>query len=211
MSFTYRIASSASHDRLEKLIEKRLAPGAEKARIDEQIWHLFGERWAVMFTDLSGFSRRVADFGIIHFLQTIYESNRLLVPIIEEHCGVLLKVEGDSLLVIFRDVDEAVDCAIAMQHCVRQYNTGIEQNEQVLLCIGLGYGDMLRIGDSDVFGAEVNAASKLGEDTARPYQILVTDSVRQAARNTAGFSYMPLPSAPPGASAAFALNYAPGD
>ena len=211
MSFTYRIASSASHDRLEKLIEKRLAPGAEKARIDEQIWHLFGERWAVMFTDLSGFSRRVADFGIIHFLQTIYESNRLLVPIIEEHCGVLLKVEGDSLLVIFRDVDEAVDCAIAMQHCVRQYNTAIEQNEQVLLCIGLGYGDMLRIGDSDVFGAEVNAASKLGEDTARPYQILVTDSVRQAARNTAGFSYMPLPSAPPGASAAFALNYAPGD
>ena len=211
MSFTYRIASSASHDRLEKLIEKRLAPGAEKARIDQQIWHLFGERWAVMFTDLSGFSRRVADFGIIHFLQTIYESNRLLVPIIEEHCGVLLKVEGDSLLVIFRDVDEAVDCAIAMQHCVRQYNTAIEQNEQVLLCIGLGYGDMLRIGDSDVFGAEVNAASKLGEDTARPYQILVTDSVRQAARNTAGFSYMPLPSAPPGASAAFALNYAPGD
>ncbi len=211
MSFTYRIASSASHDRLEKLIEKRLAPGAEKARIDEQIWHLFGERWAVMFTDLSGFSRRVADFGIIHFLQTIYESNRLLVPIIEEHCGVLLKVEGDSLLVIFRDVDEAVDCAIAMQHCVRQYNTAIEQNEQVLLCIGLGYGDMLRIGDSDVFGAEVNAASKLGEDTARPYQILVTDSVRQAARNTAGFSYMPLPTAPPGASAAFALNYAPGD
>ena len=211
MSFTYRIASSASHDRLEKLIAKRLAPGAEKARIDEQIWHLFGERWAVMFTDLSGFSRRVADFGIIHFLQTIYESNRLLVPIIEEHCGVLLKVEGDSLLVIFRDVDEAVDCAIAMQHCVRQYNTGIEQNEQVLLCIGLGYGDMLRIGDSDVFGAEVNAASKLGEDTARPYQILVTDSVRQAARNTAGFSYMPLPTAPPGASAAFALNYAPGD
>ena len=211
MSFTYRIASSASHDRLEKLIAKRLAPGAEKARIDEQIWHLFGERWAVMFTDLSGFSRRVADFGIIHFLQTIYESNRLLVPIIEEHCGVLLKVEGDSLLVIFRDVDEAVDCAIAMQHCVRQYNTAIEQNEQVLLCIGLGYGDMLRIGDSDVFGAEVNAASKLGEDTARPYQILVTDSVRQAARNTAGFSYMPLPTAPPGASAAFALNYAPGD
>lgn len=209
MSFTYRIATSASHDRLEKLIEKRLAPGAEKGRIDEQIWHLFGERWAVMFTDLSGFSRRVADFGVIHFLQTIYESNRLLVPIIEEHCGILLKVEGDSLLVIFRDVDEAINCAVAMQHCVRQYNTAVTQNEEVLLCIGLGFGEMLRIGDSDVFGAEVNAASKLGEDTARPYDILVTESVRLAAKNPAQFPYTQITSSPPGANTAFILHYLP--
>jgi class 3 adenylate cyclase len=54
-----------------------------------------------MFTDLSGFSRNVAKFGIIHFLQTIYESERLLIPIIEDHDGILLKAEGDSLLVIF--------------------------------------------------------------------------------------------------------------
>jgi hypothetical protein len=29
-------------------------------------------------------------------------------------------------------------------------------------------------GDDDVFGAEVNAASKLGEDTAKAWEILVT-------------------------------------
>ena len=207
MSFTYRIASTASQDRLEKLIEARLKPGAEKARIDEQIWNLFGERWAVMFTDLSGFSRRVADFGIIHFLQTIYESNRLLVPIIEEHSGILLKVEGDSLLVIFRDVDEAIRCAVAMQHCVRDYNRAREQNEQVLLCVGLGFGEILRIGDSDVFGAEVNAASKLGEDTAKPYEILMTESVKKAARNPSGFTYSSIDATPPGANAAFRLHY----
>jgi adenylate cyclase len=106
---------------LEKLIEKRLKSGAGKSRVDEQIWNLFGERWAIMFTDLSGFSRRVADFGIIHFLQTIYESNRLLVPIIEEYSGILLKVKGDSLLVIFRSVDEAIECAVAMQRCAKEY------------------------------------------------------------------------------------------
>ena len=207
MSFTYGIVSSASQDRLEKLIEKRLNSGNEKSRVDEQIWNLFGERWAVMFTDLSGFSRRVADFGIIHFLQTIYESNRLLVPIIEEYSGILLKVEGDSLLVIFRSVDEAIECAIAMQRCTKEYNRNRAENEQVLLCVGLGYGDVLRIGDRDVFGAEVNAASKLGEDTARPYEILVTESVRQAARNPAQYTFTQLASAPPGANAAFALHY----
>jgi len=207
MAFTYRIASTASRDRLEKLIEKRLKSGEDKNRVDEQIWNLFGERWAVMFTDLSGFSRHVADYGIIHFLQTVYESNRLLVPIIEEHGGILLKVEGDSLLVIFRSVDEAIVCAVAMQCCTQEYNRTQAENEQVLLCIGLGYGDLLRIGDTDVFGAEVNAASKLGEDTAKAHEILVTGSVKKAAQIENGFDFAPIDSIPPGANAAYRLIY----
>jgi adenylate cyclase len=207
MSFTYGIASNASQDRLEKLIEKRLKSGGGKSRVDEQIWNLFGERWAVMFTDLSGFSRHVADFGIIHFLQTVYESNRLLVPIIEEYSGILLKVEGDSLLVIFRSVDEAIECAVAMQRCTKKYNRKRSANEQVLLCIGLGFGDVLRIGDSDVFGAEVNAASKLGEDTAKAYDILVTGSIKRAATKTKDFSFKALKAAPPGADSAYRLRY----
>jgi len=44
-----------------------------------------------------------------------------------------------------------------------------------LLCVGIGFGDVLRIGDSDVWGREVNAASKLGEDTAKSVEILVTE------------------------------------
>jgi hypothetical protein len=56
----------------------RRAP--DKENIDARIWDLFGEEWCVMFTDLSGFSRGVAKFGIIHFLQTIYESERILIP-----------------------------------------------------------------------------------------------------------------------------------
>ena len=84
MAARVSIGSRASEDRLEKLIEERLKPGADKERIDRRIWDLFGESWCVMFTDLSGFSRGVAKFGIIHFLQTIHESERLLIPLIEE-------------------------------------------------------------------------------------------------------------------------------
>ena len=102
---------SASEERLEKLIEARLMPGADKEKIDGRIWDLFGEEWCVMFTDLSGFSRNTAKFGIIHFLQTIHESERLLIPVIEEHDGILLKVEGDSFLVIFRNVAKGVQGA----------------------------------------------------------------------------------------------------
>lgn len=204
----HRIPWSASEGRLQSLIAERLQPGADKARIDERIWNLFGETWAVMFTDLAGFSRRVERFGIVHFLQTIYESERLLLPVVDAHDGVVLKSEGDSLLVIFRRPQSALACAIEMQRLLVGYNREKSAEEDVLLCIGLGYGKLLKIGDVDVFGAEVNAASKLGEDTAKAWEILVTDNFRVAVEGEPEVDFEPIDACPPGASAAFRLRYA---
>jgi class 3 adenylate cyclase len=210
MPFTYNVVTGASADRLEKLIAARLEPGADKAAVDRRIWRLFGEKWAVLYTDLSGFSRNVAEFGIVHFLQTIYESHRLLVPLIERDNGILLKTEGDSLLVMFRQVSDAVRCAVAMQHCTQEYNKTRIDAEKVLLCVGIGYGELLRIGDADIFGAEVNAACKLGEDTAKANEILITGEVSRVARLPAGASLQPLESAPAGTDSAYRLIYPVG-
>lgn len=201
------ISISASEERLTKLIQDRLQPGADKGKIDKRIWDLFGEEWCVMFTDLSGFSRYVAKFGIIHFLQTIHESERLLIPVIEDHDGILLKVEGDSFLVIFRNVGKAIQCSIHMQQTLKDYNADKSDEEKVLLCVGLGYGKMLRIGDSDVYGNEVNSASKLGEDTALAWEILVTEAVKQNCIGIAGISFEEIAEVPPGADNAYKLIY----
>jgi adenylate cyclase len=203
------VAQSASEDRLGKLINERLKAGADKETIDSRIWDLFGEEWCVMFTDLSGFSRGVARFGIIHFLQTIHESERLLIPMIDKHDGILLKVEGDSFLVIFRNVRKALCSAIDMQRLLKEYNAGKDDEEQILLCVGLGFGRVLKIGDSDVFGAEVNAASKLGEDRADAWEILVTGSVRERASRfpDLNINFDQLDEAPPGADSAFRVVY----
>jgi len=208
MSFDLQVHNSASEDRLEKLIEERLRPGADKDLIDDRIWDLFGETWTVMFTDLSGFSRGVAKFGIIHFLQVIYESKRILIPCIDRHDGILLKMEGDSMLVIFRNAVRAINCAIEMQRTLADYNINKSPEEQILLCVGLGYGKMLRIGDHDVFGSEVNAASKLGEDTAKAHEILVTGAVKETAEAQGKFSFETLDYRPPGAESAYRLQYA---
>ena len=203
----YRTRTLKSEGRLERLIGERLLPGADQAAIDRRIWDLFGERWAVMYTDLSGFSRRVAEFGIIHFLQTIHESFQLHAPVIDRRSGFLLKVEGDSMMVIFRNVNEAVECAIEMQRVTHQYNRSRTPEDQVLLCMGLGYGDMLRIAEEDVFGAEVNAASKLGEDAAKAWDILVTGAVRDKAGPIAGVTFEAVDYVPEGAENAFKVHY----
>lgn len=205
MAYKRSVYVNASEDRLEKLISERLSPGADKENIDRRIWDLFGEEWCVMFTDLSGFSRGVAKFGIIHFLQTIHEAERLLIPRIEAHDGILLKVEGDSFLVIFRNVDKALRCSVDMQRTLGDYNADKAEEDKVLLCVGLGYGKVLRIGDADVFGAEVNAASKLGEDTAAAWEILTTGAVRDQASQA--FVFEPIDAEIPGASAAFKVLY----
>jgi adenylate cyclase len=200
-----------SEARLWALVEERTRAGADTARIDRRIWDLFGEDWAVMFTDLSGFSRQVAAFGIIHFLQIILEKKRLLLPIIGEHDGILIKVEADSFLILFKRAGAALDCAIAMQHACQRLNHRRKPEEQVLLCVGIGYGRILRIGDIDVYGQEVNAASKLGEDTARADEILVTEAARASAGEREDVRYSDLEQQVPGSAKNWRVSYTPAE
>jgi len=205
-----REATARSEDRLWRLIEQRIQAGADTEAIDERIWELFGEEWCVMFTDLSGFSRRVESFGIIHFLQIIHEHKKLLTPIIESRCGVLVKMEADSLLVIFKRATSALRAALEMQRACQQANVRRVEEERMLLCVGLGCGHILRIGDDDVYGKEVNAASKLGEDIARANEILVTDSFREAVIGEAkdfGITFEPLDVEVPGAKKSWRARY----
>jgi class 3 adenylate cyclase len=165
-----------SETRLWELIEQRTRPDADVEAIDRRIWDLFGETWAVMFTDLAGFSRQVDKFGIIHFLGVIQRQKELLLPVVANHDGILIKIEADSLLCIYRRCDSAYRAAQAMHKVCVDYNADKTPEEQVLLCLGLGFGKMLRIGDIDVYGREVNAASKLGEDIAKQGEILATEA-----------------------------------
>jgi len=206
MRIARRINTSASEDRLSRLIEDRMRAGADTALIDRRIWDLFGETWCVMFTDLVGFSRTVETYGITHFLQSIYVAETELVPLIDEHDGILLKSEGDSMLVIFRNPNKALTCAVEMQRHLHRFNVRTPEADDVLLCVGLGYGHLLKIGDADVFGAQVNAASKLGEDTAKAQEILVTDSFKDALVD-ARVGFEPLDVVPPGAKASFKVLY----
>jgi adenylate cyclase len=196
-----------SEARLWALVEERATTGADVKVIDRRIWDLFGEEWAVMFTDLSGFSRQVAAFGICHFLQIIFEQKKILLPIVADHDGILIKIEADSLLVLFRKPASALAAAVAMQHACQKLSARRVPEEQVLLCVGLGYGTILRIGDTECFGAQVNAASKLGEDTARPNEILVSGEAHDALHGLPGLAFEELDVKIPGTTRSYRVGY----
>jgi class 3 adenylate cyclase len=196
-----------SEGRLWKLIESRRQPGADAAKIESRIWDLFGEEWAIMFTDLTGFSRRAAEFGIIHFLDIIHRQRDIVLPLISDHDGIVIKMEADSFLVIFRRPERAMECGISMQRACQEFSRGRPQQEQLLICLGLSYGRILRIGDTDVWGAQVNAASKLGEDIAISHEILVTRAFKDAVGGLPGVVFEATEDDVPGADGTFRARY----
>jgi class 3 adenylate cyclase len=194
---------SAATDRLWTMIDERARDGGDAAAVDRAIWDEFGGEWAVLFTDLVGFSRQVSRFGIIHFLQVIHEQQKLLRPLLERDGGLFVKSEGDSLFALFRQARDAVQCAVAMQQACQAWSATRAPEDKVILCVGR----LLKIGDDDIYGQEVNIASKLGEDTAKGDEILVSSAARDACGEVPGLGWEEMLTDFPGAEHCFRLRY----
>ncbi len=196
-----------SHERLINMLVRRAEPGADHEAVDRKIWDTFGETWSVMFTDLSGFSRNAANFGIIHFIQVIVESEKLFAPILGEHNAFIIKREGDSLMILFHKPKDALNAAVAMQNAAQTFSLSRPPEDKVILCLGISHGRILRLGSNEVFGNAVNSASKLGEDTAGPHDILVTNDFVDAYDGDLELDLERIDFKPPGSDVAYRLGY----
>jgi class 3 adenylate cyclase len=147
----------------------------------KRFWDTFGRRCAVFVSDLSGFSRLTERYSIIHFLSMIRQCRRLLFPMIKEGGGWPIKATADNMYAGFPDAATAIETSIAMQRRLVEHNRDRDPDEQIGLCVGVGYGDILLIEGHDFFGHELNLAFKLGEDVAEAGEILVTRAALEAA------------------------------
>lgn len=165
---------------LWRLVAERGRPGADREAVEAEIRARFEQRRAVVFTDLVGFSRRTDEFGIVHFLSLIHRKRELLAPVVEQRGGRIVKQEADSWLLLFETPGIAVTAMLECQRRCAEHNLGLAGPERLELCVGIGWGELLVIGEHDVWGREVNVASRLGEDAARGGEILVSESVHLA-------------------------------
>jgi class 3 adenylate cyclase len=145
----------------------------QRAALDARTCAALARPIAVVYTDTADFTLRVARHGILHFLMVFARAVRTLQPLVARHRGRLVKVEADSLLLAFPDAEAACAAALAMAVAIARLNRGRPANERVSFSFGIGFGEVLDLGH-DLLGLEVNLASKLGEDRARPGEILLT-------------------------------------
>ena len=166
--------------RLVSFLRRRA--GAQPARRPEMDCRSFPDLFrkrAVVFTDTADFTVRTARDGILHFLMIFDRFMVQAEKVVSRAGGDVVKVEADSLLLRFDDAKTACAGVEALEALLRRMNRTLPANERLRFSYGIGYGDVLDL-DEDMFGLEVNLASKLGEDLAEPGEALLTPSAAAA-------------------------------
>jgi class 3 adenylate cyclase len=160
---------------------------AARQSIETQMWKEFGTIKSVLVLDLSGFSLLTQKYGIVHYLSMVRRMQLIAQPIIEKAGGKVVKFEADNCFAMFDSLQAAVQTAIALNQAFDEINVYTQEQFDIRVAIGIDYGDVLLIGGPDYFGEAVNTASKLGEDQARPGEILITERALLQIPSSAGF------------------------
>jgi len=141
-------------------------------------------RRAILTLDLTGFTVQTMKGRPLNALLRILDAQKVCIPVLHEHCAVLVRAFADDLVGLFEEPGQALDAAFEIHRRVAQFNhSGHASENPALACIGIGYGEVYAIGPNLAMGDEMNRASKLGEDTARGSETLVTSNVYFALRN----------------------------
>jgi class 3 adenylate cyclase len=130
-------------------------------------------------TDTADFTARTLRDGILHFLMAWGRVVAALRPAIRARGGTVVKVEGDSLILAFNDARAACAGVLALEAALGRFNRSRPLNERFRFSYGIGYGDLVEV-EGDLFGLELNLASKLGEDLARPGEALLSPAAAAA-------------------------------
>ena len=141
---------------------------------------------AILAADIAGWSRLMGrdEEGTLAALKAL--RRELVDPEIEAHRGRIVKTAGDSVLVEFPSVVDALRCAIRVQDAMRARNQGTPAETRVEFRVGVNLGDVI-VDGGDVYGDGVNIAARL-EALAAPGGICVSQTVLDHARGKFPFT-----------------------
>jgi class 3 adenylate cyclase len=168
-------------DKIQELLRARAQAEQELEKMRSPV--------TILFSDIKGSTPYFEKKGDLAGLAMVERHNGLLIPMIEEGGGRVVKTFGDGIMACFKDPVAAVQAAAAMQRVLEVDRIGRPESEQIHIRIGLHTGLGL-FKDGDVFGDVVNAASRV-QHQAQPDQIVITNVLLEAAR-AAGLQYAKL-------------------
>ena len=168
-----------SRENLMRLLDEL---GEHPERIEdvtERIKESFQQVRTIMVLDMSGFTRATQEGNLISFLLSINQMQRLVVPVVEEHSGLLVKAEHDNLTCLFDRVEDAIAASREITGRLESANVILPADKELYASIGIGHGEILNVANEAIYGNEVNLASKLGEDIGELGDVLLTAEAHQ--------------------------------
>lgn len=168
------VAQDNTRENLAKLLDELGEQPERISEITRQIEDIFSEERTVMVLDMSGFTRMTQEGNLIAYLLMINQMKRLSLPCVEEAGGILIKAEHDNLTCLFDNVTAALAASKQITSRLESANVVLPTERELYISIGIGHGTILNVGNADIYGDEVNLASKLGEDIAEKGDTLLT-------------------------------------
>jgi adenylate cyclase len=152
--------------RLPTLLDLAADRPESAAAIEATLEQFFVRECAVLVVDMAGFTAITDADGYFAALLAIRRLQRLASARVCAHGGKVVKFVADNVFATFPTVRAALKAA---EEIVADGRASA----------GVGYGRILLI-DGDLYGAEVNHASRLGEDEAEAGAVEPTDAAKAA-------------------------------
>ncbi|BBY14599.1 adenylate/guanylate cyclase domain-containing protein [Mycolicibacterium litorale] len=127
-------------------------------------------RVTIMFSDIEDSTALNNRIGDRAWARLIGRHARSVQRFVDQHDGHVVKSQGDGFMIAFATPENAVRCAIALQHALRRRPSGIKVR------IGIHTGKSVRRGE-DLFGRNVAMAARVAAE-ADGGEILVSEAVR---------------------------------
>jgi class 3 adenylate cyclase len=139
---------------------------------------------AITFVDLSSFTSLAEAMGDVKAAEVLERFSALVRDAVSHWQGRVVKQIGDAFLLVFPDPRSAVACALEIEARAK------EEPQFPATRSGVHWGSVLyRAGD--YVGSNVNIASRVAAEAQR-HQVLVTGTVRNAAKDLADVGFVRL-------------------
>jgi TolB-like protein/class 3 adenylate cyclase len=131
---------------------------------------------AILVADIAGYSRLMAEDEAVT-VAALKGHQAVILPMVDAHGGRIQDTAGDGILAEFRSVQQAVECALAIQRTMAERNATIPAARQMRFRIGINHGDVMSDG-TRVYGDGLNIAARI-QALAEAGGICVTALVRE--------------------------------
>ena len=132
---------------------------------------------AVLCADIYEYSKRTSEdhVGTHRALKQRFE---IVEDIVNKNIGQVIRFQGDSVLITFDNIRNAIYCATEIQTASHKHNFKLPILNKLLFRIGISYGSVISE-DGEPFGAAVNTAKRL-EELADPGGIYISSDASEA-------------------------------
>lgn len=132
----------------------------EKRKLDAAFEEKFTKVLTIMFTDLKGSTSFAETLGDLGTRMLLKHHDDIVLPILKEFNGTLIKKIGDGTMSQFPTAQDGVRAGVKIQQKLDEFNATKTIKTPILIRIGLHTGKVVVEKNGDVLGDVVNTASR---------------------------------------------------